>query len=873
MTAAPSGDGAAGALVATTIVSKNYLPFARVLARSFLEQHPEGRFVVLLVDRVDGAFDPADEPFELMLAEDLGIPEFTTFAFKYSILEINTAVKPFLLQRLFAEGAGKLLYLDPDILVVSPLTELLERLDEANIVLTPHLTSPIDDGRHPSEMSILQAGSFNLGFIGLAASPAADALLVWWGERMLEHCVVEIERGLFVDQKWIDLVPGLFEGVSVLRHPGYNVAYWNLHDRELSVPEPAPEGSEVNGEPLRFFHFSGFDPEKVGRVSKHQNRYLLSDRPELVPLFSHYGELLLAAGYREVRSWPYAFGVFDDGVSIPDVARSLYFSLGEERSRYPDPFGTGEGSFRDWAMAPAGKGSGVPYLSRLLHFLASSRDDLIAAFPDPKGKDLGRFADWLFEGGRQEYRLADLFLEPLAPLMATPPTPGAAAKSKARRTVRRANRSKLVTQAKLHLKRAIGEDRFEAVKRKVPGLGVPPDPTAGEVDPIASLAITRPGVNVAGYITTESGMGEGVRGIVSALESAAIPTALENLELGVASRMEDRSFSSFSSVHDFDVNLFFVNADQVPNVHQHLGRERFRRRYNVGFWLWELEEFPRRWWSSFDYLHEVWTPSTFCLDALSAVAPVPVRRVGLPIRFEPPEKVDRAAFELPSDRFVFLFIFDFLSYLERKNPLGLVRAFREAFAPDEPVELVLKTINSEWNPEGLVALEHEAADSRVRVLDSYMTKEEVHELMAASDAYVSLHRSEGFGLTVAEAMRLGKPVVATDYAGTTDFLDASNGFPVPFERVAIEDPEGPYDRGSLWAEPDLVAAARAMRQVYDDREEAARRGARARREIEERWSAEAIGRILRQRLDRIALRVNGHLPAGAAARAPSESDE
>ncbi|HEX4953572.1 MAG TPA: glycosyltransferase [Thermoanaerobaculia bacterium] len=845
-------------LAACTIVSKNYLPFARTLARSFAEHHPGSPFFVLLVDRIEGAFDPAAEPFEVIEVETLGnIPDFPAFAFKYTILELNTAVKPFFLARLLERaGIEKLIYLDPDILLFRPLDELSRLLDEHSVVLTPHLTDPIDDDLHPSELSILQSGAYNLGFVALTRSAEVTRLLAWWQERMVEHCVVAIERGLFVDQKWLDLAPGLFEGVFILRSPAYNVAYWNLHKRRVTLdPEP-----QVNGVPMVFFHFSGFDPMNLSRVSKHQNRFTLGELPDVRALFQRYRDLLLGNGFLGTRAWPYAFGRFDNGVAIPDLARSLFFSLAQGRRRFREPFAAGEKSFFAWARGPAWQvEAGEPSLSRLLEHLYRSRPDLRVAFPAIPGSDLRRFAIWLAEGGAGEYGLEETFLEPLANLVPKQASPVEAAASQARRLVRRASSSDLARQAKFHLKRLLGEQRAKALKHWLrPG---PADgggeAQAGLRDPLLALSLSRFGVNFTGYLTTESGMGEGGRGIARALAHAGIPHGLHNLELGVASRRQDVSFSGFSTVADYDVNLFYVNADQAAVVYEHLGAEHFRGKYNIGFWSWELAELPERFYPSFAYFHEVWTVSTFCLDAISAVSPVPVRRVNPPVEVPPPGPVDRARFGLPADRFVFLFVFDYLSYLERKNPFGVIEAFRRAFRADDPVTLVLKTVNAEWNREGAERLARAAEGLPVVFFDDYLSKSEVRDLMTAADAYVSLHRSEGYGLTMAEAMALGKPVVATAYSGNLDFMAPTNSLPVGYRLIEITEDAGPYARGASWADPDLDHAAQLMRRLLDEPELARAIGEEARRSIATDHSIAATAATLRRRLGRVAERVEG----------------
>ena len=857
-------------LVACTIVSKNYLPFARVLARSFLEHHPHSRFVVCLVDRVDGVFDPAAELFEVVEVERLPIEELDDFCFKYTILELNTAVKPAFLRYLFErpDAPEKLIYFDPDIVVYRRLDELSRLLDEHAVVLTPHLDSPIEDDLHPGELQILQSGSFNLGFIALSGAERSRPLLDWWHRRVYDRCVVDVPKGLFVDQKWIDLVPGLFPGVFVDRDPGSNVAYWNLHARTI---EGDPSEPTCNGRPLVFFHFSGIEPEALGRVSKHQNRFTLGDLGRGVrALYEDYRDRLLAAGFDRTRAWPYAFARFDNGILIPDVARSLYHSLGPGRRRFENPFATGPGSFFDWLNQPvkprAGSGGAITHL---LHHVYRSRDDLLLGFPDLFERDAARFVDWVLEGGQHDYRLDRAFVEPIAGIAAAVPAGGAERErrasmvSSARGLARRAYRSETARALKRRVKRTIGETRARAIKQRLRP-GAPSDDRDGRgviADRISDLAIVRFGVNLSGYFTAESGMGQGVRGIARCFERAGVPTALANLELGVASRTGDRSFQDFADTFDYDVNVFFVNADQVPHVAEHLGHEKFRRKVNVGFWLWELERFPASWRSSFEPFHEIWTPSSFCVGAIGSVAPIPVRRVPLAVEGRPAGEDTllalRARLGLDADRFTFLFTYDYLSYPERKNPAGLIRAFKRAFTADEPVRLLLKTVNRLHAEGEARALEEEAGGWPIRFFDEYLDREEVDLLPTVADCYVSLHRSEGFGLTLAEAMAAGTPVIATDYAGSVDFLGVGDGFPVRYDLVELDRDVGPYPAGARWAEPDEEHAAEQMRAVFDRREEAAIVARRGQERVERELGVEAVARVLRARLRTVVERVNG----------------
>lgn len=224
-------------IVFCTIAAKNYFACIRTLADSLRAQHPQADVAALVVDR-DELPPLAADGMALQLhgpADFLPETRFRPMAFKYDVTELCTAVKPFYLSHLFRQGYRKVVYLDPDILVLRPLDIVLDALDQSNIVLTPHLVEPLPlDDKIPTEVNILQAGAYNLGFIGLAAGAETERMLAWWSRRLEDFCFNEVSKGLFVDQKWIDLVPGLFDGVQVLRHPGLNVAYWNLRERDIT---------------------------------------------------------------------------------------------------------------------------------------------------------------------------------------------------------------------------------------------------------------------------------------------------------------------------------------------------------------------------------------------------------------------------------------------------------------------------------------------------------------------------------------------------------------------------------------------------------------------------------------------------------------
>ena len=312
---------------ACTIVSPNYLSFARTLSESYLNEHAGHRFFVLFVADLRDASLFADagvgDRFTPVSVYEIGLADVRGEAMKYDILELNTNVKPSFLKYLLRQyGLEKLVYLDPDIFVYSPLTPVFAALDGCDAVLTPHLTAPIDDDKRPSEQDLLYNGTYNLGFFAVRAGREGERILDWWEARCLASGFSEGRTGLFVDQKWMNLAPGLFERVAILRHPGCNMAYWNLHERTLSE---SGSGYVVNGtEPLCFFHFSGVVVADATMLSKHTDRYTLPGRPDLHRLFAEYKAAVVARRDAGREGIAYGFDVLTDGTAITRLARRIY---------------------------------------------------------------------------------------------------------------------------------------------------------------------------------------------------------------------------------------------------------------------------------------------------------------------------------------------------------------------------------------------------------------------------------------------------------------------------------------------------------------------------------------------------------------------
>ena len=302
---------------------------------SVRRHHPEwDRFVLVVGGDTTSGSDA--EPFTAVPLDALTLPNRRQLCFRYTLLELNTAVKPWMFEHLFARGYDRVVYLDPDIFLYTPLVEIESAPPETFITLTPHLTASIGGDALPSDRAMLVAGSYNLGFLAVTRHPALDSFLRWWCEKLEYQCVLETARGLFLDQKWLDLAPGMFPDVRVLRHDGYNVAYWNLAQRRVAGRAP---NLTVNGQPLRFFHFSGFDPAATEKVSRHDPRQRVAGTGAAAALFDDYGRALREAGYKSFRNAPYSYGTFADGTRIPDSARVEYrHSIELQKAAGSDPF-------------------------------------------------------------------------------------------------------------------------------------------------------------------------------------------------------------------------------------------------------------------------------------------------------------------------------------------------------------------------------------------------------------------------------------------------------------------------------------------------------------------------------------------------------
>ncbi len=847
-----------------TIVSKNYLALARTLMASVKQFYPNNPLYVCLADKIDGYFDPKKESFQVIEAEKLSIPDFKNFAFRYEIIEFNTAVKPYMIQWLFNNtSCDSVVYLDPDILLVNKLDHIDNFLAEgATAILTPHICEPITDRLQPNEIDMLKAGLYNLGFIAINKCEEGKKLIHWWSKHCEKNCIVNLEEGIFVDQKWIDLVPCIFKNIKILKNPGYNTAYWNLMQRSINNKQGVWMAKD---EPLRFFHFSGIDLRNPQIFSKHQNRFSIGNIGSLKDLYSEYIDRVKKNEFDECIQWPYAYGKFTSGEKISGAIRSIFReTLGTKTIKSNDPFSMDLKFFNE--PAPEINRDYDPPITRIMYQIWKLRKDLKNAFDLSRLDDQNKFIAWFLNSAEKELQLEPIFFEPCLTnkthiLSQTKPilekskstffqkTFGSLYSNINRWSLQNYKRfsfiyRQLSPEFRSKIKTYFFRNAFD-LDQKTP-LSLNPKSSKTFERKIQDI---NKGVNLIGYARAEIGMGEHVRLVAKSFTETKTLFNIWDLPCEEISQRDNNFEKYISKTNPYSVNLFNVNADSTTYAISKLGSENFSNRYNIGYWAWELSQFPKEWLEPLNILDEIWSPSKFIQNSISPLSKKPVLHMPLAVDFKFP-KFNRQNFNLPEDKFLFLFFFDFGSFIARKNPNACIEAFERAFPEkNAPVGIVIKTMRKETDLSGYnELLQKTKGDPRIIFLDTILMPDEVKGLVNVCDSFISLHRSEGFGRGLAEAMLLGKPVIGTNYSGNTDFMDQTNSCLVNYELIPVKENEYPFGKGQVWANPDIDHASWHMKKIFKDQSFRKLIGNKARDHIQLNHNSKTIGERYENRL-------------------------
>ena len=774
---APAQEGQTLAIF--TIACSNYLSHVRTFVQSAKQQYPEARIFFCLAER---ELDPQlayPEDCEIILAPELGIQRFNDFAFRYDIMEFNTALKPFVF-RFLAETLGFdiTLYFDPDIEIFRRSEGVLQALRQgASFVLTPHLIEPAGPRGEPDDVSILRSGVFNLGFMGMGRNDESERLLQWWSRHLQFQCVNEPETGVFVDQKFIDLLPCLADKVVVHRNPAANLAYWNLSERRLTA---APDGWFVNERPLEFFHYSGFDPRTPGRLSKH-TRLFSQATGDLAALLASYAHLLQGNDDAKSRHCTYTFGCFGNGTPISSHMR-VHFR--RHHLAWPsDPFET-----YDAALYSRRGDDRLPPLAR---YFWDKSAWLQGAFDPGTSEGLNGYAEWFEQHASRDLGLDEVCIKKTARSLRTPQRRPAETK-----------------------------------------------------------------VCVATYLTSVSGMGEGGRRMAAAM--AASGRGVEACDI-TETPVEVTWKSPLPLVRKpgAPIELYKANADQIFSLFHHFGAVERPAAFRLLVPSWELERFPPEWVPALDAVDAIWASTRFIANSISRVTSTPVYHARQLLDFEPgPRTHERSDFGIPDKSFVVYTAFDFLSYMERKNPMAAIAAFRKAARADAAFRaqatLFIKTTNGNAAEADFLRLHREIADlPQAIVLDARLANQASHDLMRLSDCVISLHRSEGQGLLTSDAMAFELPVIATGYSATVEQLAEDRGYLVDHTMVPVKPGEYPLSEGAVWADADTDHAAELLLKVFHHPKEARERTARAKQWLRQEHGLDAIGRHYAELLERL----------------------
>lgn len=773
-----------------TICSGNYFPHARVLFSSLKKYHPEASLFLCLADTPQPETELKLPEVEVIPAESLDILNFNDFAFRYNVMELNTALKPFVMQWLIeVRGFEEVVYLDPDIELFASITPVFDAFAEgADFVLTPHITEPAELGRIPDDVDIMKAGIYNLGFIGVKNSFDAISFLHWWGRRLRFGYLSQQERGIFGDQKFVDLLPAFHDRVTILRDRTLNVAYWNLDRRELTKHR---DTWLVEGKPLRFFHFSGMDVRQPHRLSKYTTRFNGNLSPALQEIVTHYIDRSIQSGYDVELAPNYGYGKFNSGIAIADIIRRCYWDLNEPW--LDNPFE----SFPDYLNRPAIEVlHSSPWLvTNLMYYIWLQRLDNRQTFNLQEESDRLNYCKWFILNAAFEYKLDSYFIIPVV--------------------------ENISQHYSRHSVTNIGKD-----------------------------------VCVVGYLKAQTGVGHAGRMVASSLREVGVKTQGYNVTLNVmapqtATAVDELLTSKIAA----PIQIYNINADRLGEVRNGLKGKIGNGAYKINMPFWELSRFPSAWIDHYHGINEVWAASRFIQAAIQTVLAIPV--IWLPPAVTLAQFVPRSRsyFKLPEDTFLFHYNFDFSSFATRKNPQAAIAAYRLAFRNQQttiPTALAIKTRGYDPEGKGLARLKELTADEPdIYLLNREMTYDETLALMNCCDCYVSLHRSEGFGYTPAEAMLLEKPVIATDYSGTKDFINQDTGFPVQSGLIPVGENEYPFWQNQSWAEPELDRAAWLMRRIIADETTTKAIARRGKEKILQDYSLQATGRRLKKRLEQL----------------------
>lgn len=358
------------------------------------------------------------------------------------------------------------------------------------------------------------------------------------------------------------------------------------------------------------------------------------------------------------------------------------------------------------------------------------------------------------------------------------------------------------------------------------------------------------GINLIGNIKAETGLGQSLRLLANEIEATKIPFSIFHYDQVGSMKNNDTTWDlKISKDLPYGINIVHINPHELGIAYMQLGQEVWNNRYNIGFWLWELEKFPEEWKPCFNLFDEIWTPSEFISNTIRKETNIPVKTVPYHVKVNIGKEYNREYFKLSDDKFLFLMMYDSGSIMERKNPIGVLKAFKKAFdKQDDSVGLVIK-INNYINED----------EKKIRkILDGYtniyfikdtLNKDQVNSLIKNVDVFVSLHRAEGFGLVLAESMLLGTPTIATNWSSNTEFMNNEVACMVDAKLIELDRDYGPFKKGNRWADPNIDQAAKYMQDLYTSKIDYEKLVDKSREYIEGKLCLTKIATLIKENID------------------------
>lgn len=786
--------------ISFTICTKSYLAGALEWRRSLICSGSGIRGLIYLIDvqenelsklwtevkniskeHADGLEDDLLCVYMEEIADNEGMRE------RYKTIEYCTAIKPSIFLSLAKKFPECVLhYFDPDIAIYKELAELRQFSEEHSITLIPHMTTPTNDKCKLTELDILRAGVFNFGYVGW--NPKYDSgwdLIKWWQEQLKNNCRIALEEGIFTDQSW-----GVFFCSSpesgILYNKSYNVAYWNLHERFISRNNSWDY--LVNGEELNFFHFSGYSPLESEQISIHQNRHSFIKNNVLKTLFDEYAKNLYDAGF---SYWRNNYGKSDINLNATNAKQSIIFSADEKvLSIIHDPY---KKPYKNLLKAAG--------LKIYYNFNFKYSDKILLEIEEKVVKI-----------SKEALRTKNKLLLKNKKLSSYIQKVRTSADSECRKQY--SDKATSYFSAWIYWIYLFIKNSFlQLTNNKNNKPCVAYNHIMQESD-----------IALIGYLTAETGVGESARGIVRAFEYKGGKVDLFDIR-GHYARTEDVEYASRVKLksrknNQYKTSVLCVNADQV-NVYikSELGNIHNNSDRKIAYWYWETEKLPLEYVHDSKHFDQIWVATSFVQKAfLDSGIQCPVKVIPPALSALPEKYYNSTHFNLNivAGRPILLSLFDATSFLGRKNPIAAIRIAQglQRKTALRPL-LVLKTTNLNLKDE--IYLKSICPDLEILIINRYLSKNETLSLIKFSNCFISLHRAEGLGLSLIDAMRLGTPLIATDYSGPVDFANKENAWMVPWKYTNATNADGPYF-GSQWADPIEEEAIEMLVEIITNNE-------------------------------------------------------